>query len=575
MPRIEAGDGFAQWTDSVLYTMLCESPDIALALGIEEVAGRPLPAAGFPDFSGDAIERRRDLVRGWALELDRFSHEPERAHDELTEKVIRYVLTRGFQNRFPSEAGFDHEEHLDPVTHLTGVHAAAVEMFARRKIRAGIDALGIELERLAKLPGAIRGACDLLRARRRRGFVAPRLVLDRAVADVHATVIADRNSNPLWGPFAAAVSSCADARSLEGRICVLMEGDVASAYAELLEELEEHRALGREPISVLARRGGDGFYAWRFSGHTTTAMAPETAHELGHRELERLDDALREEFGRMNYPSALPEAFARLSAADAFQAGEAGRAEVLELTRESMETVKRFIRPHFDSWPRADVRVEPLPLQEEGSMHSMYLPAHGEGEANAGVFWLNCGMAALQPRGEAIIMAFHETWPGHHLQLSLAHESSLPAVRRALLFNAYLEGWAKYAESLPEALGFDLPDGARIARLRMELYSTATLVLDTGVHAFGWGFDRAKRFFIERTGADQRLAEMVVLRSAAQPGQLCAYKLGLITFRKIRRALAAARGADFALRDFHELMLGSAALPLELLEERVTKEARG
>lgn len=566
---------FAPWTDSVLYTMLCESPDIALVLGIKDVAGRPLPADGFPDFSADAIERRREQVRGWRLQLDRFAQLDGAFPDPLTAKILRYVLTRGFQNRFSSEAGFACEGHLDPLTHLSGVHAVAIELFVRRKLPTDPEAVRIEVDRLGKLPAAIRGTCDLLKTRRAQGLVASRPVLDRAIEDIRVAVITELSSNALWRPFANALdASAADARALLRRVHELIEGEIASAYAELMEELEQHRAFGREAISAGCRRGGDAFYAWRFGGHTTTATTPESAHAIGRCELKRLQESLRAEFSQLNYPRALPEAFARLAVDDAFQPGEAGRAQALELIRETMTAAKQFNRPYFRSWPRADVRVEPLAESEERSAHSTYTPAPGKGPGQSGVFWLNCGVAARQPRGEALIMTFHETWPGHHLQLSLAQESSLPALRRALLFNAYLEGWAKYAEGLPESLGFEVGAFGRIARLRTELYSTATLVLDTGVHAFGWSLEEARRFFVEQTGAERSLAEMVTLRSAAGPGLLCAYKVGLLKFRELRDAMREARARDFAVRDFHELMLSSAALPLELLEERVSAEPR-
>ncbi len=393
-------------------------------------------------------------------------------------------------------------------------------------------------------------------------------------------VITELSSNALWRPLqnaldASAAGSCAcPAR----RVHELIEGEIASGAAVApspREELEQHRAFGREAISAGCRRGGDAFYAWRFGGHTTTATTPESAHAIGRCELKRLQESLRAEFSQLNYPRALPEAFARLAVDDAFQPGEAGRAQALELIRETMTAAKQFNRPYFRSWPRADVRVEPL-AEVRGTQRAQHLHRRtpGKGPGQSGVFWLNCGVAARQPRGEALIMTFHETWPGHHLQLSLAQESSLPALRRALLFNAYLEGWAKYAEGLPESLGFEVGAFGRIARLRTELYSTATLVLDTGVHAFGWSLEEARRFFVEQTGAERSLAEMVTLRSAAGPGLLCAYKVGLLKFRELRDAMREARARDFAVRDFHELMLSSAALPLGLLEERVSAEPR-
>jgi uncharacterized protein (DUF885 family) len=205
-------------------------------------------------------------------------------------------------------------------------------------------------------------------------------------------------------------------------------------------------------------------------------------------------------------------------------------------------------------------------------MHSSYVPPHPT-SGRCGIFWLNLAQSASQPRCELAVASYHETWPGHHLQLALAQEAELPPLRRALLFNAYLEGWAKYAEALPVSTGVAGGALGQVAVLRSELYSTATLVLDTGVHGHGWTYDKALHFFMEQTGAPRRLAEMVVYRCAADPGQLSAYKMGLLTMRRLRRRFENARGAFFRLQDFHNAVLGSGALPLDVLDRAVMSRA--
>lgn len=231
-----------------------------------------------------------------------------------------------------------------------------------------------------------------------------------------------------------------------------------------------------------------------------------------------------------------------------------------------------MMRPLFNLWPAADVIVEPIATEHEQSMHSTYVPPH-PASGKAGIFWMNMAQGVSQPRCELIVVTHHETWPGHHLQLTLAQEAAPSPLRRALLFNAYLEGWAKYAEALPISTGLIRDTLARIGALRSELYSTATLALDTGIHVHGWTFEAARRFFVEQTGANPKLAEMVVFRSIAEPAQLSSYKMGLLTVRRLRQEFERARSATFRVQEFHDAFLSPGALPLEVLEGMFNRRA--
>jgi uncharacterized protein (DUF885 family) len=305
-------------------------------------------------------------------------------------------------------------------------------------------------------------------------------------------------------------------------------------------------------------------------------LEPEEAHALGHRELERLRAELEDALERKGHPGSLSDALQSWAAGQRFSPGDDGRSEALAITREASEAARLGVRYAFNLWPDASVEIEAIDPEAEASQHSYYVPpaaARAGFARGPGKFWINLALTVAQPRAEAIVLAFHEGWPGHHLQLSIAQQADLPPLRRALLFNAYLEGWAKYAESLPEHLGVTDDPDTRIARLRTELYSTATLTLDTGVHMLGWSEDRARKFFVEQTGAGRELAGMVVLRSAANPAQLCAYKLGLLTVRSLSDQYRRTRGRAHRLADFHDAVLGAGALPLAVLERSVVARA--
>jgi uncharacterized protein (DUF885 family) len=167
-------------------------------------------------------------------------------------------------------------------------------------------------------------------------------------------------------------------------------------------------------------------------------------------------------------------------------------------------------------------------------------------------------------------LAYHETIPGHHFQIAIAQELSLPALRKDIGFTAYTEGWALYAERLVYELGFyrDDPYG-NIGRLQAEAFRAARLVVDTGIHAKKWSYDQAVKFMVDNTGLPRRTVETEVARYVVWPGQATAYEIGMLKILELRQRAMDALGDNFDLKEFHRVVLGNGALPLEILEQVV------
>lgn len=578
-------------SSDILYGILSEAPDWALALGLDGVDGRALPHAGFPDFSANGDERRARLVGSWARRLSGLADTSSDVGQvntrpgsvlaspgdniDVTRRLLEYLIEHGFHNRLPGRGAPVTDECADPLTALSGVHVVAMEMFARDHPLSDLTDARHYVERLAQLPRALQQTTLTLAERRARGLIAPRIVLERARAAIGASLPEGRGAHSFYRRLREAIEHVAADQSaaLLEQASMLIEAEIRPQYAALLNELDAHCARAVEAISAGRRAGGEQFYAWRFAGHTTSSMAPESAHELGRLELERIHSELQAVFARLRYSSTVAGGLHRFAAEDAFAPSEAGIRDILEFARHTVVVAERELRPQFGAWPLAEVRVEAIGREQERSMHTHYVPGRGTSR-QTGTFWLNLAQSATQPRRELAVVSYHETWPGHHLQMSVAaRRLELPALRRIPLFTAYVEGWAKYAEGL--AVDTLCPEDplAQVAALRSELYSTATLVLDTGVHYHGWSFEEALRFFVDATGAAPRLADMVVHRSAANPGQLCAYKLGLLSVRALEARYRAACGPKFSVQAWHDSVLTGGALPLELLQSAVMARA--
>jgi uncharacterized protein (DUF885 family) len=203
-------------------------------------------------------------------------------------------------------------------------------------------------------------------------------------------------------------------------------------------------------------------------------------------------------------------------------------------------------------------------------MHTHYTPPAVDG-SRPGRFSLNIALAQGNPRWELATLCAHEGTPGHHLQLTIAQELPISSTfRRTVVFDAYIEGWAKYAETIPESHGLLDDPWAQLGRLRGELYSTVNLAMDTGIHAKRWTRDRARAFFRDNTGVSEDFAGVIADRGFVTPGQLCSYKVGMMNFLSARDRF---RGRD--IRDFHDCVLGHGALPLSVLDDVVTATLSG
>jgi uncharacterized protein (DUF885 family) len=222
----------------------------------------------------------------------------------------------------------------------------------------------------------------------------------------------------------------------------------------------------------------------------------------------------------------------------------------------------------FSHLPKAQVRVRPIPPDQAASNPSSYTAGTADG-ARPAFFNMNTYRPTEQVKYSTEALVLHETVPGHHLQVGLARElEGLPSFRSVFFATAFSEGWGLYAESLGAALGTVYRDPTtRFGRLASERFRAARLVVDTGLHARGWSRDQARDYFREHAPS-QSLAE--VDRYIARPGQALAYKLGELKIQELRRRAEQALDARFDIRAFHDAVLRSGSLPLDLLDEQVS-----
>jgi uncharacterized protein (DUF885 family) len=369
---------------------------------------------------------------------------------------------------------------------------------------------------------------------------------------------------PFYTSFAARLEqipglSAEEKQTLLADVEAVIQESVLPAYQELASYIAAPQAKAPEAVGVGQLPDGESYYAYTLRHHTSTSLTAEEIHALGLQEVERLQGELRTAFDALGYPqdAGLDELFRRAAA----EGGSVAGPQVLAVYTELIEAAQANLEPAFDLQPRAGVIVVG---DEYGGF---YVPGAVDG-SRPGMFYANVS-GASEPYFGMPTLAYHEAVPGHHYQISLALEADLPDFRNGLIFTAYAEGWALYAERLAWEMGWyaDDPYG-NLGRLQFEMFRAVRLVVDTGIHSRGWSFDQAVNYMNENIGYAPAVGSMEnqVARYCVWPGQATSYMIGFLKYLELRQQAQAALGDQFDLVEFHHVILTQGSMPLTVLE---------
>jgi uncharacterized protein (DUF885 family) len=421
---------------------------------------------------------------------------------------------------------------------------------------------------------------DALRERQaasiKTGRPPVRVLVERAIDELDGLLAQDEAEWPLLQPARTVHAGWSDAETRA------FGHDIGSAVTDgVRPAFERYRAfLGDEAlpagrgdgeVGLAALEGGVEMYRSLAQAHTTTDLAPEELHAMGLAEIERIDQELRSLGGTLLGARDLPDTLRRLRSDPElhFASGE----EIVEVASACLARANAATPDWFHLLPNAPCEVVPMPAHEEEHSTIAYYRDPATDGTRPGQYYVNRSHPETRPRYEAEALAFHEAVPGHHLQVALAQErTELPAFRRHSLSTAYVEGWGLYAERLADEMGLYSADIDRIGIASFDAWRASRLVVDTGMHAFGWARSRAIAFMTEHTALGGNNIANEVDRYISWPGQALAYKVGQLELLELREAARAREGARFDIRRFHDAVLGPAPLPMAVLRQVVERE---
>jgi uncharacterized protein (DUF885 family) len=511
------------------------------------------------DESLNAIAERHKTNEAFLARLDAVPTAGFPDQDRLSHDVMARVL----QQRI---ADFNLKEYEMPVNQMNGIHTSLADL----PLSVPLDSVKHYedyVARLRQIPRVLNETSEVMRAGMRDKLMPVRFLLEKIPVQCEGIIEADPFLLPTK-KYPADISADQQKR-LTQEITDEINMDVIPAYRTFAAFVRtEYAPQGRTALAVTSLPDGEKRYENDIYGRTTTHLTPEEIHQLGLREIDRIE-------GEMT-AIAKKEGFADLAS---FRASIAknpkykptSAEQILDDFRQYIAEMQPKLPELFTLLPKSPVTVEAIPaFQAAAATH--YVTGTPDGKRPGRVVVATSDFANRSLVGDEAI-AYHEGIPGHHLQLSVQQQlTGLPKFRlHGLGFNAYIEGWALYAEQLGKEVGFYKDPVSDYGRLSSELFRAVRLVVDTGIHSKGWTREQVVEFFRKSGAVDEPTIQSETDRYIAWPAQALSYKLGQLKFRELRERARAELGAKFDIRTFHDEMINGGTLPLDLLEARTDR----
>ena len=351
-----------------------------------------------------------------------------------------------------------------------------------------------------------------------------------------------------------------------------LQGSFKPAYISLINEMLTQQKQTTEDDGVWKLPKGNEYYASRLITMTTTELSAKEIHQIGLDEVDRIHEEMRAIMSRVGFEGNLQDFFKYLKDEPRFTYPdtEAGREDYIKEATRIIETISKRLDEVFLKLPKAKLEVRRVEAFREKTAGKAFYSRGTPDGSRPGYYYANLNDINDMPKYQMEALAYHEGNPGHHMQLSISQElSGVPEFRKHNSVTAYTEGWGLYSEFFPKEMGFYDDPYSDFGRLAMELWRAARLVVDTGIHDKKWTRTEAIDYLLANTPNPKNDCEKAIERYIVMPGQATAYKIGMMKILELRENAKDRLQEKFDIRSFHDTIINSGPVPLNILEERV------
>jgi uncharacterized protein (DUF885 family) len=557
---------FGDFLEEAYFAQITRDPELISGLGLARVFG--MDNSQLTDVSDAYQLETYHLLQDQLDTLHTYDRSELTTDQQLSYDLFEWYLDdllRGREFRF-----YDY-----PVNQALGVQNTLVEFMTDRHPLHNLEDAQDYISRLEGFSAKFDQLIEWLQIQEAQNITPPKFVIERVLSQLDWYRSQDAEDYSLYTEFVTKLSDLSGVSSeqiseLSLEAVQAVEGSVFPAYEKLHAYFESLLKSANADDGFWKHPDGDSAYVYWLRHHTTLDMTADEIHELGLWEVARIQAEMEDLFTELGISG---DNLAMKIDQVTFYGGtmpldtDANRQAVLDEYQSLIDHAEQDLSDLFDLRPRADVVVEPV--YAPNAPGAYYVSPSLDG-SRPGMFYVNLARSNV-PRYSMPTLAYHEAIPGHHFQIAIQQElTGIPTFRTGVRYTSYAEGWALYAEHLAWEAGFydDDPYG-NLGRLQDELFRAARLVVDTGIHSKGWSREQAIDYMMENVGYSRTNVTREVERYIVWPGQATAYKIGMIKILELRERAAQALGDDFDLKEFHNLIIGSGAMPLEILERGV------
>jgi uncharacterized protein (DUF885 family) len=537
---------------------LREYPEVATGIGVHRFD------EFLTDYSRDGIERRKAHDRSVLKQVLGLRKSELGHQDRLSYELFvwqKQISVEG--QRFPSE--------LIPIVQMDGVVLTLGSLPEQMPFSNEHD-FEVYLRRLEKIPAQIDQVIELMKVGVERGFTPPGVAVVGVPDQIAGLMVGDRLANPFMAPFAKAPKGVGEVSlsKLALNAWGLMQDRVIPAFSKLHAYFRDsYLPRCRKTVGCYDLPDGKAMYLLAVRSNTTTNLTPEQIFALGQSEVARIRGEIKKVIESTGFKGGLAEFLDFLHTDPRFYYKNAD--QMMHDYRAMAERANGELGKFFDKIPRMPYVIQEIPAyRAPAESTAIYGPGASDSSRPA-TFFVNTYKLDSRPKYDMEALFLHEAVPGHHIQQAGAQElTGLPEFRKNLFIMSFCEGWALYAETLGYEMGFYKDPYSKFGQLNFEMWRAARLVVDTGIHWFGWTREQAYQFMRTNTGLSDQNIYSEVDRYMVWPGQALAYTIGKLEIQRIRSKAERELGASFDVRKFHSAVLNNGYVTLDILDKEVS-----
>jgi uncharacterized protein (DUF885 family) len=554
----EAGKALNEFFESEWNYDMEQSPARASSMGDRRWNDR------WGDQSLEAIHKREEHAVGALERLQKFDRAQLSTADQLNYDLFKKDLEQEIE-------GAKFRSYLMPINQRGGIQTLD-ELGDRLRFETVKD-FDDWVARLRAFPTLMDQTIALMKEGARTHVMWPKIVLNRVPAQIEKQLVQKPEESPFFKPF----KKFPDAIGAADRERLIRAGQeaIASGLLPSFQKLkkyfvEEYLPAAFDEVGVWKMPQGAEYYAYLARRHTTTDLTPQQIHEKGLSEVARIKGEMETIMTKVGFKGTMPEFFTKLRTDPRFfyKTPE----ELLEAYRALAKQIDPNLVKVFKTLPRTPYGVTPIPDKIAPDTTTAYYSQPAADGSRAGTYFVNLYKPETRPKWEMMALSLHESVPGHHLQIALAQElGDIPKFRRYGFYTAFVEGWGLYSESLGEEMGMYDDPYSKFGQLTYEMWRAVRLVVDTGMHSMKWDRQKAIDYFTANAPKAENDIVNEIDRYISMPGQALAYKIGELKIKELRERARREIGEGFDVREFHDAVLLSGAVPLDVLEQNINR----